>query len=135
MFNAIWVDCIIRVKSQESNQHSWKTITMILMSVAMVLNFLLVINIIQLFILKRTVYTIDLNFLSPKLKTSVEFLIRFVVPVVAMNYLLIFRNDRYQKLITKYPYRNGNLFLTYFLGSIAVPIVLLWIGIIVSHVT
>ena len=133
MYNSIWVDCIVKAKSQGPSGHRWKIITMTLMSLAMVLNLLLVINIIQLLILKRTFYAIDLYFLPASLKVPVEFLIRFVLPVVAINYLLIFRNDRYQKLISKYPYRNGNLFLGYFLGSIALPIVLLWIGIIASH--
>ena len=100
----------------------------------MVLNFLLVVNIIQLFILKRTLYTVDLYFLPAILKTKAEFLLRFVVPVVLINYLLIFRNDRYQKLIKRYPYRNGKLFLAYFLCSLGVPVVLLWVGIIASHV-
>ena len=133
MYNAIWVDCILRVKSQDSNKDKWKTVAMALMSVAMVFNFLLIINITQLVILKRTFYTIDLYFLSGKLKTLTEFTLRFIVPVVLINYLLIFRNDRYQKLIERYPYRDGKLFLAYFLCSIAVPVVLLWVGIIVSH--
>jgi len=133
MYYAIWVDCIVRAKSQPSNQHRWKVISMTLMSLAMFLNLWLVISLIELFIFKRTIYKIDLYFLNSNNKVIAEFLIQFVLPIVILNYLLIFRNDRYVKLIGEYPYRNGKLFLIYFLASLSIPIVLLWIGIIFSR--
>ena len=133
MYYAIWVDCLVRLKSQPANQHRWKGIAMTLMSLAMFLNFWLVVNFIELAIFKRPVYRIHLEFMTGNSKKITEFLMQFVLPVLIMNYMLIFRNNRYEKLIEKYPYRDGRLFLTYFLVSMATPIIVLWLIVIFNQ--
>jgi hypothetical protein len=57
-------------------------------------------------------------------------LILYILPCVILNYILIFHGKRYEKLLNKYPYYNGKLFLAYFVTSLLLPIVLMWIGIL-----
>lgn len=126
MYYSIWVDCLLRIKAQPSNQRDWRVKSMVLMTAAMTFNWLLVINVTEFAIVGRPFYEINFYFLPDELGTLLEFFILFIAPWLIVNYLLIFRNDRYQKLLTIYPYKEGRLFLTYFLSSIFVPIVIMW---------
>jgi len=49
---------------------------------------------------------------------------------ILINYFLIFYNSKYINLLNKYPYNKGKLFLYYFLCSMFIPIIALWINII-----
>jgi hypothetical protein len=52
----------------------------------------------------------------------------FILPNVLLNYFLIFRNNRYEMLLTKYKSYNGKLFISYFLASLALPLLLIVVG-------
>jgi len=130
VYYRIWVDCIKTGKSQPANKYNWPISSMIFMSAAMIFNFVLVMIILQRYILGYSFYSINFPLLPQYSNNVVSFFILFVLPVVMINYLLIFRKKRYEKLLKQYPYYNGKLFITYFLISMLTPIVLLWIGII-----
>ena len=126
IYYQVWVDNLLRMKSQEKNKHNWKQWSMIAMSLAMTLNFMLFMSILQSYILGISFYVI--NFPIPDEYNGVlDILLLFVLPVVVVNYLLIFRNKRYEKLIEKYPYRNGKLAVPYVMISIFLPVVLVFI--------
>lgn len=103
---------------------------MVLMTAAMTFNWLLLINVIEFVIVGRPFYEINFDFLPAELATVLEFFILFIAPWLFVNYMLIFRNNRYEQLLEKYPYKDGRLFLTYFLSSIIVPIVVMWSAIL-----
>ena len=133
MFNLyykIWVDCIQRAKLQSSNKESWPTITMIFMTLSMSAYLVLIMTILERHVFHTYVYKINFSFLPTRINNLLTYLFLFILPCVIMNYLLIFRNKRYEKLLAKYRYHDGKLFLTYFLISMLLPIVLLWVGII-----
>lgn len=50
----------------------------------------------------------------------VSFSILVYIPSLILNYFVIIFRGEYQKIVVKYPYRNGKLALYYSLGSIAV---------------
>jgi hypothetical protein len=104
------------------------------MSIAMTLNFLLIMTILQKFILGSYFYHIDLNFLPKRLSNVISFTVLFILPCVFINYFLIFYKHKYRKLLEKYPYRNGNLFLVYFLISMFLPLTLLILGIVTGAI-
>jgi len=56
-------------------------------------------------------------------------LILYILPCIIVNYLLIFRGKRYEKLIEKYPNYNGKLIYIYLLTSMFLPITLLLISV------
>lgn len=129
IYYRIWVDCIQRAKIKSSNKESWQTITMVFMTLSMSSNFILIMTILEKSVFKTYFYKFDFSFLSTRINNLFAYIFLFILPCIMTNYLLIFRNKRYKKLLLKYQYYNGKLFLAYFLISMLLPIVLLWIGI------
>jgi len=134
LYYRIWMDCITRLRSREVNKNNWQLKSMLMMSSAMALNFVLFMAILQKQILDCYFYEFNLPFLSGHMNYLFTILILFILPCVILNYLLIFRGKRYEGLLDKYPYYNGKLILTYFLTSMLLPIILIWIGIILSRI-
>jgi|ERR1035437_522173 hypothetical protein len=131
LYYRIWVDSIARARSLEANKDNWPLITMTYMSISMSLNFILIMTILE-HVLSFNFYDIKFDSLPKIIGNIFSFMILFVVPCVVINYLLIFRNKRYELLLKKYPSHNGKLFVTYFLVSMILPIILVWAGILLS---
>ena len=134
LYYKIWTDCILRARSIRANKHNWKQMTMIFMTISMTLNFMLIMTILQKNILNNYFYQINFNFLPKLIENVLSFAILFILPPTILNYLLIIRNDRYAKIIKKYRYHGGKLFLTYFMISMFLPLALLLLGIITGHI-
>lgn len=130
LYYKIWVDGITRLRSLPKNKKNWQLKSMTAMSLAMTFNFALFMSILQRNVLGYYFYKLDLTFLPEREGNAVSFIALFLLPCIVINYLLIFRKKRFEKLLEEYPYYNGKLFLVYFLISIFHPIILLWIGII-----
>jgi len=128
LYYRIWVDCITRLRSIEANKDNWQTKGIIAMSTAMTFNFVLLMVIIQKNILDYYFYEINIPILSGFQNYILTILILYFLPCVIINYLLIFRNKRYEKLLKKYPYSNGKFIVTYILISMLLPSILLLIG-------
>ena len=128
LYYRIWVDCITRLRSIEANKDNWQTIGIVSMSTAMTFNFVLLMVIIQKNILDYYFYEINIPILSGFQNYILTILILYFLPCVIINYLLIFRNKRYEKLLKKYPYSNGKFIVTYILISMFLPLILLLIG-------
>jgi len=128
LYYRIWVDCITRLRSIEANKDNWQTKGIIAMSTAMTFNFVLLMVIIQKNILDYYFYEINIPILSGFQNYILTILILYFLPCVIINYLLIFRNKRYEKLLKKYPYSNGKFIVTYILISMFLPLILLLIG-------
>lgn len=130
LYYLIWVDCIQRAKKQSINKENWQTITMIFMTLPMSANFVLLMTILEKKVIHEYFYKIDFSFLSIRINNLLSYLFLFILPCFLINYLLIFRKGRYKNLLVKYRYYGGKIFLAYFLISMLVPIILLWVGII-----
>lgn len=129
LYYKIWVDCIIKAQSQPQNKNNWRFFTMIFMSMAMAINIAVFMAILQRNILGRYFYDIKISSLEgTRTGSFLSFFILFILPPLIINYLLIFRNNRYEKLIRKYKYYNGKLFISYFLISLFLPFILLFLG-------
>jgi len=132
IYYKIWIDCIVRLRSIKSNRDNWVEWSMFSMSIAMILNFILIMSILEKHILRCYFYKLSVSSLSEEANNALSILVLFVLPCVTVNYLLIFRKKRCKKLIKKYkyPYYNGKLSLAYIIVSLLLPIVLLFIYII-----
>jgi hypothetical protein len=131
LYYKIWVDCIQRAKLQSDyNKESWQTGTMIFMTLSMTMNFIVIMTILEKKVFHANFYKIGLSFLPSSLNNIMEYILLFTLPCVIINYLLIFKNKKYEKLLSKYRYYNGKLFLAYFLTSMLLPIILIWVEII-----
>jgi hypothetical protein len=112
------------------NKDNWALKSMITMTIAMSFNFILFMAILQRNIIGCYFYKLEFAFLSEHQNNVITIIILFVLPCVILNYVLIFRKMRYEKLIEKYPYYNGKLSIRYFLISLFLPVILLIAGII-----
>jgi hypothetical protein len=130
IYYRIWVDCIKRGKSQPANKQNWAAVSMILMTISMAFNLALIMIVLQQYAFGYFFYTINMDFLPRQVNYLFNFIILFVAPCVGLNYVLIFRNKRYEKLLNKYPYYNGKLFVIYLAISLFVPVILLGIKVI-----
>ena len=108
IYYLIWVDFIVKVKSIPANKNNWKQYSMIFMSMAMALNLCVLISIIQLHILKHIYYDVSITiFRGEKLNNFISFFILYLLAPLVLNYILIFRDDRYKALIAKKKNYNG----------------------------
>lgn len=130
LYYKIWADGIIKLRSRPQNAGLWKFFAMTFMAMAMAINLMVIMAILQRNILHRTFYELSFDiFKGTILDALVSFFLLFLLPPLLINYLLIFRRNRYERIIKKgYKYYNGNLFVGYFLGSLFLPFVLLFIG-------
>ncbi len=133
LYYRLWVDLIKRIRLQPANKNNWQAKSMIFMTIAMSFNLLLILTILERYIFEQEIYGLDIPFLSKRANNVVEFLVLFIFPFGIINHLLIFRKDRYVKLVKRYPYYQGKLFLTYFTLSLSIPILLLIIGLIIVN--
>ena len=130
LYYRIWVDCITKASQQAGNKQNWPVITMVTMTMAMNFNLVLFMTVLQKHILHNYFYHFDLSFLPTYISKLFSYVVLYILPCIAINYLLIFRHRRYEDLLKQYPNSNGKLFLIYFLISMLLPIILLWVGII-----
>jgi hypothetical protein len=129
LYYLIWVDCIIRLKSQPANKDNWQLLSMIFMTVSMAVDFLFMIIIIEKYILGFGFYDLQIPGLSREVNGPISFVILFVGPPLIMNYFLIFRNRRYEKLVKKYEYKDGRFVTTFILLALFFPVVGVWLGV------
>ncbi len=130
LYYRIWVDCIRRARRQPDNRQNWQIGCMIFMTLPMAFNFILAMTILEEHVFKNYFYKVDLTFLPVRINNVLSYIVLFILPCVVINYLLIFKKRKYEKLLKKYPYYNGKLFLVYFLISMLLPIIQLWGAII-----
>lgn len=134
LYYRIWADAIMRAKAQPANLYNWPVGTMLFMTVPMSLNFVLIMTILEKYVFDSYLYEIELAFLPARISNVISFIVLFILPCAFVNYFLIFYKQRYKNLLKKYPYKNGKLFLSYFLISMSLPLVLLIVGIATGQI-
>jgi hypothetical protein len=120
IFYEVWVDAIIKIRSRPQNAGIWKFYCMIFMSMAMALNLWFLSFVLMLHAkITLSFFPIPIDiFPGTRIDAFASFFASYLLPMLMINYFLIFRNDRWRELSKQYRYHNGNFFLTYFLGSI-----------------
>ena len=128
IYYTIWSDCIRQIKTVPSNKSDWKFITMTTMSFLMGVNLAFLLLLISSLIIKFT-FTIDIDILpGTSLDAALSFFLTFILPMMMINYFLIFKNDRYLTFVDKYKFYNGQYFKKYMLGSLLIPLGVLLIS-------
>jgi hypothetical protein len=130
LYYLIWVDLIIRAKSQPANKNNWQVMTMIFMTLVMAVDLLFLITILEKYILGYFFYELEIPIIPQEIGDPISFAILFAGPPLVINYLLIFRNRRYEKLIKNYEYNGGKLAVTYLLLGLFIPTITIFIAVI-----
>lgn len=135
IYYKIWVDCIVKAKSIPKNEKDWPFFTMIFMSMSMALNLIFILFILSNLQIVDKIYKIPINvFDGTRLDALLSFFASYLLPMLLINYFLIFNNGRYKRFLTKYKSYNGKLFISYFLGSVLILVVYFIIAFIVTKV-
>ncbi len=135
LYYKIWADGLLKLRSRPQNSGLWKFYAMIYMSMAMAFNIIVIMVILQRHVLHTNFYYLKFDvFPGTKLDAFAKFFILFLLPPLFLNYMLIFRGERYEKIIRSgYKYYNGKLFAGYFVTSLVLPFFLLFVEFIFSR--
>lgn len=134
LYYRIWVDGIVKIRSLPKNAGNWKFPIICFMTMSMAMNFMVFVAILERNILHSNFYDLKINiFPGTNLDAFLSFFFMFFLPPLLINYVLIFRKQRYKVLIAKYKFNNGKLFIGYLLGSLILPFFLLLIGFLLTR--
>jgi hypothetical protein len=129
LYYKIWVDAITRLRSRPENEGMWKFYAVVFISMAQAINLLLIDVIAERYVFKTSAFDVKIHFFhNSKLDGFASFFSLFLLLPLAVNYLLIFRNKRYETLINQYRSYNGKLAAAYIVISYFLPFVLLLVG-------
>jgi hypothetical protein len=124
LYYKIWVDLIVLAKKNPLRKEDWKWMVQLYMGMGMAINFITFMAIFQRNIIEYDFYW--LNFLENSyINVLLNFFILFFLPAIIINYLFIFKNNKYEFLINKFKAHNGYLFAGYFGVSLFAPLFLL----------
>lgn len=132
LYYKIWVDAIVTFKSSPKLGSNWKVYAMSFIIIAQVF------NLIAVFIGSSLIFNVWIPnihitlFPNQKLNAFLSFFLSYFVQLFVMNYLLIFHNHRYEKLIQSYKYCNGKLLLKYFYISLAAGLFVVYVAIFIQ---
>jgi hypothetical protein len=129
LYYRIWTDSIKKAQLRPGDNNNWQAMCNGYMSFAMAFNFIVITTVLEKFYFGHSFYKINLPLVEGHIESLFNYMVLYFLPCLFLNYLLIFRNKRYENLIIKYPYYEGKLFLAYFLISVLLPILLLCIAV------
>lgn len=105
-YYAFWADAINSYHHHHPHDESWKTKLLTMNSIIHGMGFWIIYIVLKwLKIISFDLLYIDL-FPGKMINSALSFAIPLVLPMVLINYLLVFRKNRYKKLLRKYPGRN-----------------------------
>ena len=117
----MWIDLICTAQEKsEVSETEWKIIFTLSLSMAMAFNAGTVIIWIELLMTGPLPLFIEFQFLpGTMLDSALSFFVSLLGPFVLLNYLLIFRKNRYEQLMEKYSGYDtaGVVNFCYFLAS------------------
>ena len=124
IYNRIWVDAIVYQKKKQKKESGWQLLTIISISILQGLNLLVILYILRWVTQHKMPIMLPMRiFHASAYNSFCSIMLIFFLPFVLLNYLLIFYNERYQKLISVYPNKNGKLYRNYFLVSVGIIVI------------
>ncbi len=129
IYYLIWTDIITSARKRLPERTDWKFSLFVLITMCNALNLFTIYIWLKFFSIISFLIKIDF-FPGTMLDNATAFFIQFASPFILLNYFLIFYKDRYKKIITKYPYKNGRVALIYGICSIwigFISIILYWV--------
>ena len=123
LYYKIWVAAITRIRSVPYSKDNWKFVTMGDMSLLQSFNLLTIYMVLYSLGLKFTIIEniINIHFLDfAPIEDLIKFFIFVYLPLLIMNHVLIFRNNRYEYLIAKYAPQRIQIFAYYYIFTFVV---------------
>jgi hypothetical protein len=124
LYYRIWVDAIVSQKEKRAEQTSWKLYTLVPISVLQGINLFTIFYWLRMIVNKGLLLMMPVAIFNARpLNGFISVIITFFTPFLLLNYLLIFNNERYKKLIENYNSEGGKLYKKYALLSIGLAII------------
>jgi len=124
LYYKIWVDAIAATRAKRAEAASWKLYTLVPMSVLMGVNLFTLFLWMKTIVNKTLPLYFPVNFFNYNLVNAyISIIVTHFIPFVILNYLLIFNDNRYEKLCAAYKSQGGKLYKRYALVSIGLFIV------------
>jgi hypothetical protein len=102
LYYLIWADSIQSIRKNQPNKKDWKISIFLIITTMHSFNLWIVLLWLKYFkVLILPPFNIDI-FPGNMIDGFLSFAIEFASPFVLLNYLLIFRNNRYEKIVEKY---------------------------------
>lgn len=122
IYYEIWADAIRATKKMDSDQ--WKVATLIPMSILNGVDLLAILFLLKGILGRQWPLFVPVKIFDDViLNDAVSVVLTFIVPFVMLNYLLIFSNDRYQRIIRFHRGMNGRLYKFYILVSLGIIVI------------
>jgi len=105
------------------DSYLWKYKTMMTMSFAMGIAFMVFMTIFEAHVIGFTFYKLEFgNLFSTPITDLLNLLLLFFLPFILINYFLVFYNNKYEGLIKKYKYNEGRYIAVFFISCMALPL-------------
>ncbi|HVW95814.1 MAG TPA: hypothetical protein VHA56_07585 [Mucilaginibacter sp.] len=120
----LWVDAITSRKKANKQQGNWKVFTLVPVSLFQGINLFTIFYWLKRLVNHNLLLSMLVDIFKARLINDfISVLITFFIPFAILNYLLIFSNDRYEKLIQTYRGENGAFYKKYILFSLGLLII------------
>lgn len=117
LYYSFWVNVIVDGRKNQPNRTDWKISLFLLITVCNSFNLFVIMLWLKYFNIVS--FDINVDFMpNTIINGALEYIVEFASPFIILNYFLIFRNNRYEKLIEKYPPNNSKFPIIYNLFSI-----------------
>lgn len=133
IYYEIWADGITFMRSTPSLRGIWRFYSMVIMTMSKWINLMVLQFALSDLGIVKGVYFLPVNiFQIDKLDGFLSAFIPYGLPFIVIDYFLFFHNNRYEKILPKYKYHNGNLCRGYVGGSILAFVGYMVIAILLS---
>ncbi len=130
IFYKIWVDAIIYEQTNFKGRRNWKFYTIIAMTAAQMFYLYTFIFWFDYFFGINLDFSPDIDLFPGKmLDNGLSATITYTLPIVIINYFVIFYKQKYKKFIKNYGYKNGKLFLSFLILSYGIFVLSILVGI------
>lgn len=122
IYYQIWADAIRATKKKDAEQ--WKVATLVPMSILHGVNLLAVLFVLRAILGRQWPLFVPVKiFADVILNDAVSIILTFILPFLIFNYLLIFSNNRYDRIMRFYKGKNGRLYKLYILVSLGIIVI------------
>jgi hypothetical protein len=128
LYYKIWVDAITATRAKKAEAYGWKLYTLVPMSLLGGINLFTFFLWMKTLVSSRLPLVLPVNIFHYRLINDfISVVVTLFIPFVLLNYLLIFANERYQRLLQRYTAHNGKLYKRYTLislGLLVIPVLI-----------
>lgn len=131
-YYSLWADAIGFEKAKHGHIRNWKLYVIIGITFCQGLNIATVLLLLSNWV--NTSFFLPINiFPGQMIDGALSGIITLFLLPMLLNYFLVIRSGRYEKIVRYYPFRKGKLYIRYFLLSLMFFLLPVAIGFILSR--